>query len=97
MNGFQVKSQISQGIGDDTSLNGLRFSCLHKDNQITTKITVYPGAWGEWEQWVIPARDNIYIHSFAVRYQPNQRQNDDTAMNGFAFYFDDVKVISYRF
>lgn len=48
VNGFQIQFQDPQGAGDDTALNGLKFSCLDPKTMKKTQITVWEGLWGIW-------------------------------------------------
>ncbi len=83
--GFQVRFQGDQGNGDDTAFNGLKFLC--RDSTFGVFFTsVYEGRWGDWYPWqAIPDDKSEYINGFQIRFQPNQGNGDDTALNGLIF------------
>ena len=59
--------------------------------QYNTIITIYEGLWGTWS-WHYAGDENVlhfdgfyFFDSFQVRFEPNQKSGDDTAMNGLKF------------
>ena len=92
INGVQVRVESqAQGGGDNTALNGLKFSCT--DGSVHT---VAGGSYGSWSEWQRCEEDYV-ANEFRVRYEPykgekkfhknlpyRKDEKDDTALNGLA-------------
>ncbi|CAF2907203.1 unnamed protein product [Rotaria sp. Silwood2] len=65
---------------DDTAANDSRFTCTSGKT-----IQAPNGApWGDWGSWA-ECSQSTAICGFAIRFEPDVRGGDDTAMNGARF------------
>lgn len=88
--GFITKVESSQGIGDDTAMNGLYLYC--SDN---SRISSSIGPWGDWDPVVRYCDIGKKIKAFAIKIESDQGSSgDDTATNGIQFKCEDDKVIT---
>ncbi|KAM9312188.1 vitelline membrane outer layer protein 1-like [Gastrophryne carolinensis] len=93
--GFSLKVEPRQRVEDDTSLNGIRLHCLHKNNtELDSKqaftIQSLEGPWGEWSdiQWCPEG----FLISFSMQVEPHRKGGDDTAVNNFMFQCSDYTI-----
>ncbi|XP_063048409.1 vitelline membrane outer layer protein 1-like [Engraulis encrasicolus] len=87
--GFSLKVEKSQGISDDTALNGIRLICRHVKNfDDQTTITSSTAKWGTWTK-SLDCGSKGYLKSFNLRVQyfPIKMRGvmDDTAANNIKF------------
>ncbi|XP_063070703.1 vitelline membrane outer layer protein 1-like [Engraulis encrasicolus] len=83
--GFSLKVEESQGIGDDTALNGIRLICRHVDNfDDQTTITSSTAEWGTWTK-SLDCGSKGYLKSFSLRVEHPLVETDDTAANNIKF------------
>jgi len=78
-----VRFEDSQGVGDDTALNGLAIWCVDKGWRNGEVKIVYAGNWGRWKGWSY--KPYKLVKGARVRYEDSQGGGDDTAMNGIQF------------
>lgn len=84
INGVRVRYEAPIGSGDDTAMNGIQIhyvSFPDSSNSISHYTTVHPGHWGDWRNWVY-APHGFYVAGFRARFEPSQRDGDDTGLNG---------------
>ncbi|CAF4420916.1 unnamed protein product [Rotaria sp. Silwood2] len=76
----QFKIESDQRGRDDTAANDSRFTCTSGKT-----IQAPNGApWGDWGSWA-ECSQSTAICGFAIRFEPDVRGGDDTAMNGARF------------
>ncbi|OCT90772.1 vitelline membrane outer layer protein 1 homolog [Xenopus laevis] len=90
--GLSLKVEQPQGIGDDTSLNGIRLHCVrcrfpHDENMITSDF----GLWGTWgpTKWCPYG----FLSTFSLRVEGFQGQLDETAANNIKFKCSDNSTL----
>ncbi|XP_048036180.1 vitelline membrane outer layer protein 1-like isoform X1 [Megalobrama amblycephala] len=77
---FQLRVESSQGVGDDTAANNIRFSC--SDGVVLTGDGTGWGNWGNWS----PVCDGRGICGIKTRVENPQGNGDDTALNDVQMY-----------
>ncbi|XP_040202845.1 vitelline membrane outer layer protein 1-like [Rana temporaria] len=75
---FALQVEGSQGNGDDTAANNIKFQCC--DNSI---LTGNGGRWGTFGDWSDKCQSGICGIKTSV--EPSQGKGDDTALNGVVF------------
>uniref|UniRef100_A0A8C6XEL7 Vitelline membrane outer layer protein 1 homolog n=1 Tax=Naja naja TaxID=35670 RepID=A0A8C6XEL7_NAJNA len=77
-NGFSLKVEKEQVLGDNTAVNGIRLYCND-----STEIESRVGPWGTWtRKRLCPGG---YLVTFSLRVEPHQKMLDDTAVNNIGF------------
>jgi hypothetical protein len=99
---FQLKVEPSQGKGDDTGANSIRFTCqsinMNEASQNHVIEADRHGAWGSWGRWEFPEGpalpeqgpvmfDQSYACGIAVKFEGSQGSEDDTAVNDARIYW----------
>lgn len=80
--GAQIRFEDRQGGGDDTAANGLRLQyCGLHDWRLQNAKSIYDGIWGGWKSMKMCPYGK-YIKAARVRFEGNQGNGDDTALNG---------------
>merc|ERR1719435_896543 len=79
VDGFQLKSEPSQGRGDDTALNAVRLSC-NRDLAGAGVLTSSQAPWGVWGSAALCPSGSL-VTGFSVKEEPRQGGGDDTALN----------------
>jgi len=79
VHGFQLKSEPSQGRGDDTALNAVRLSC-NRDLAGAGVLTSSQAPWGVWGSAALCPSGSL-VTGFSVKEEPRQGGGDDTALN----------------
>ncbi|XP_073681059.1 vitelline membrane outer layer protein 1-like [Garra rufa] len=72
---FQLRVQSSQGIGDDTAANNIRFNCSKKS--FLEGDGTHKGEWGDWS----PLCQGRGMCGIRTRIEESQGFGDDTALN----------------
>ncbi|KAG8430996.1 hypothetical protein GDO86_019592 [Hymenochirus boettgeri] len=90
--GLSLRVEPEQGIGDDTSLNGIRLHCVrchfpHREKTISSNC----GQWGTWGpiQWCPYG----FLSTFSLRVEEFQGQLDLTAANNIKFKCSDNSTL----
>jgi hypothetical protein len=82
--GGQLRVEGSQGSGDDTSANSLKFACLGSPGT-WTEVGHANNNWGSWgSQALCPGGSAVC--GIQTRVEGNQGGGDDTSLNGARFY-----------
>ena len=91
--GFKLKTEESQGSGDDTALNGIELHCgAIGSNTVVSNIRSSIGEWGTWGR-DFPCSDGNVMTGFELRSEPSLgTEVDDTAANNFASFCSIVKT-----
>ncbi|KAK7117005.1 hypothetical protein R3I94_022521 [Phoxinus phoxinus] len=78
---FQLKVESSQGSGDDTAANNIKFKCSGGDVlEGSRPIWSQWGDWGDWSDWS-PTCEGKGICGIKTLVEGWQRSGDDTALN----------------
>ncbi|XP_046893223.1 vitelline membrane outer layer protein 1 homolog [Hypomesus transpacificus] len=90
--GFSLRVEGTQGLGDDTALNGIRLICA-KDGDMSTLPTVesHAGFWGDWSSPRYCSGGTLI--SFQLRVEDSQGVGDDTAANNIKFRCSSNEVL----
>lgn len=93
--GFYAKMESSQGTGDDTALNGIKFICGYPSGSSSgQEITSGVGNWGSWEpSSLLKCSTGAFIISFQMLYEPFCGTCDDTAADGLRVQCSDGNVM----
>jgi len=99
---FQLKVEQSQGTGDDTGANSIRFTCQSINPSENTQNHVIEanlhGSWGSWGKWEFPEGPALpeqgpvifsqsYACGISVKFEGSQGSEDDTAVNDVRIYW----------
>lgn len=79
-----LRSEPTQGSGDDTAMNGIKFQCYNRSNGIYQGyITSNPGYWGDWlpSAKTYPYTVSNPIVGGKMKIESPQGDGDDTAAN----------------
>jgi len=79
-----LRSESTQGAGDDTAMNGIAIACYNRTNgAYQGYVTSNAGYWGNWVAWanVNPYYTNNPFVSGKMKIEPSQGSGDDTAAN----------------
>lgn len=85
----KLRSEVGQGLGDDTALNGIQFDCYRwSDRGYAGSITSHAGFWGSWGSLAVT---NPYIienpfQMGQIKIEGSQGPDDDTAANAVILY-----------
>ncbi|XP_050948891.1 vitelline membrane outer layer protein 1-like isoform X1 [Labeo rohita] len=77
---FQLRVETSQGNGDDTAANNIKFTC--SDRSVLTGDGTGWGDWGRWSQSCVGKG----ICGIKTRVEGSQGSGDDTALNDVRMY-----------
>ena len=80
LSAFIMKSEPSQGKGDDTAANAFKFYCSNRE-----LFNHHEGSWGRWGN-LIRCPANTYICGLRTQVEGSQGSGDDTALNNAIFY-----------
>ena len=84
--GAELRFETSQGIGDDTGANGLKFMfCDLNDWEDQYQAVVWGGSWGNWKGMKM-CPNGKYMAAARVRFEDPIGGGDDTALNGLEIY-----------
>ncbi|KAG2486767.1 hypothetical protein HYH03_014566 [Edaphochlamys debaryana] len=77
--GFQPRTELPRGDGDDTALNGIAIACA--GYPITPSVMVWAGDWGDWYGMAL-CPGSGYVVKANLRLEAPQGGSDDTSANG---------------
>jgi hypothetical protein len=80
LSAFVMKSEPSQGKGDDTAANALKLYCSNRE-----LFNHHEAPWGRWGN-LIRCQANTFICGIRTQVEPSQGKGDDTALNNVIFY-----------
>lgn len=87
--GAAIRSERSQGTGDDTAANGLRLTyCYVNDWDMQhSDVEIHPGRWGSWGAYKMCPVD-FYVDGAQVKFEKRSFLGigDDTALNGLRIH-----------
>lgn len=90
--GFYAKIEPSQGNGDDTALNGIKFICGYQNGSSAgQEITSGVSQWGDWSN-AMQCSSGAFITAFQMLYEPYCLTCDDTAADGLRVQCSDGNV-----
>ncbi|ODM92206.1 Vitelline membrane outer layer protein 1 [Orchesella cincta] len=93
LNGFQLKVEEYQGSSDDTATNNVRFYCTNlADNNYLEGDGLGFGDWGQ----VQHCYSNQVISGIQTQVEPNQGDDDDTALNNVLMECSDFPPKDYN-
>lgn len=78
--GVAIKSEKSQGLGDDTAANNFVFYCRNRQ-----RLFGRGNAWGTWSRWALCPRGTA-ICGIQTMVEGPQGRKDDTALNRARFF-----------
>jgi len=80
--GFSHKSELSQGAGDDSALNGIMLNCNDRNTGAwTANVTSSTGAWGNWLGLAMCPNADSPMTQGNLQLEASQGIGDDTSAN----------------
>jgi hypothetical protein len=84
--GIAMKSESSQGSGDDTAANGVRLDCYTKAGTYSGSVTSSQQKWGSWRGTAVCPTFSNPIAAQQIRVEAPRLDNDDTTLNSVSVY-----------
>eukprot|EP00727_Mastigamoeba_balamuthi_P003517 m51a1_g13162 hypothetical protein (491) ;mRNA; r:59615-62286 len=93
--GMRTLSEESQGVGDDTALNGVQLACSNTSGQQLSVFRPHSsvGPWGTWDQTQL-CPSGAFIAGFKVQYESSS-ETETTGLNRIMFICRSAETVTF--